>query len=54
MHVCLYTLERMGGMGRLMHGFNGLQPAVEAVRWFNMDAKRLRWKFSKVSSIDFI
>ena len=33
--------ERMGGMGRLMHGFNGLQPSVEALRWFNMDAARL-------------
>ena len=33
--------ERMGGMGRLMHGFNGLQPSVEALRWFNMDAERL-------------
>jgi len=33
--------ERMGGMGRLMHGYNGLQPAVEAVRWFNMDAEHL-------------
>ena len=33
--------ERMGGMGRLMHGFNGLQPSVEALQWFNMDAQRL-------------
>jgi tRNA (adenine-N(1)-)-methyltransferase non-catalytic subunit len=31
--------ERMGGMGRLMHGFNGMEPCVEAVRWFNLDAE---------------
>ena len=33
--------ERMGGMGRLMHGFNGMQPGSEAVRWFNLDANCL-------------
>jgi len=34
--------ERMGGMGRLMHGFNGLQPATEALKWLNMDEERLK------------
>uniref|UniRef100_A0A0C3U3Q4 tRNA (adenine(58)-N(1))-methyltransferase non-catalytic subunit TRM6 n=1 Tax=Guillardia theta (strain CCMP2712) TaxID=905079 RepID=A0A0C3U3Q4_GUITC len=29
--------ERMGGYGRIFHGFNGLQPSVDAVRWMNLD-----------------
>jgi len=47
--------ERMGGMGRLMHGYNGLQPAVEAVRWFNMDAEQLSAIFHfPLSELSFV
>ena len=35
-------VERMGGVGRLMHGFNGLQPVTEALKWLNMDKERLK------------
>ena len=29
--------ERLGGVGKILHGYNGLQPSVDAVRWMNFD-----------------
>eukprot|EP00961_Rhodomonas_salina_P276306 3732557-Rhodomonas_salina.1 len=39
-HACLQlgaVAERLGGVGKIMHGYNGLQPSVDAVRWMNFD-----------------
>ncbi len=46
--VCLRALvqvaaaaERLGGSGRIMAAFNGVQPSVDAVKWMNFDQQHL-------------
>ena len=36
------VLERMGGYGRVLCGYNGLQPSVDAIRWLDLSQAHLQ------------